>query len=174
METLMASSGLVFITNQSFSGVSSVSIDNCFSATYYNYLIKGTVSSDVAGESTTSLAGRWRAGGSDASGTDYYRAQVYADLTTPSCDFANTTSIGNIIGDNRTGLWGYFNVWVHNPYRTVWTTYSQDYNSYTTSTLSLRFTSGVHRQAVAYDGFTVFPGSGTITGNLGVWGLVKA
>ena len=61
-----APQGLVHINTTTFSAVSSVSVNNCFTSAYENYLILG----NVIGTAGTSIAARLRASGTDAT-TNY-------------------------------------------------------------------------------------------------------
>jgi hypothetical protein len=65
-------SGLTLVTSSTFSGASTVSLPNStFTSTYTNYKVIFIISSNTV---TTSLIGRYRASGSDNTGTTYYSA----------------------------------------------------------------------------------------------------
>ena len=154
-----------------FSAVTSVSIDNCFSADYDNYVLVASVSSTLS-ESSASMQGRLRAGGSDSTGNNYVKQLLAADNTTISASRTSAQGFwGNIIGDNKTGEHGFSFTRLQTPFGAVQTTGWVDYNSYTTGNIALRRRLLGHDLTTSYDGITVFIASGTITGKLTVYGL---
>lgn len=160
--------GLDLITTQSFTAVSSVSVNNCFSATYDNYLIDFQLTSAT---SATALDARVRASGTDAT-SNYVRQYFY---TTGATMAQNTDTAQTVSGASST----YANA-VHvrmiawNPQASLPTILrtSAHYRTGATTTV-LYETTLLHTTASAYDGFTVFPDSGTITGSLSVFGYRK-
>ena len=63
-----AASGLTLITSATFSGSTAISVNNCFSSTYTNYL----VCIQTTAGSTNTLTWKWRVGGVDSSGNSYW------------------------------------------------------------------------------------------------------
>lgn len=169
-EDLLTAGGLVRITSEAFSTVSSVSINNCFSSTYYQYLLiySGTASID-----NSSMLYRMRASGSDASGaTDYERAVSFQDSAGNLQNSSNTssgTSSGFFAANNTDGCSAYF--YVYRPFETVETfTQGNSVTRFSGVTQNHRF-GNHHAQSVAYDGITVFVASGTISGDIAVFGI---
>jgi hypothetical protein len=73
-----SSSGLQLITSQSFSAVATVSVNNCFTSTYQNYMITMQMTTGATGNSLFRL----RSNGSDASGNDYNQQRSSLGSTT--------------------------------------------------------------------------------------------
>lgn len=165
--------GLVFISRTTFTSVTSVAIDNCFNGTYLHYLVKGSVSSN-AGSSTTSITGQLRAGGVSATGSDYRAQRLGMDNTSIS-GARNTgqTSFSNIIGDNKTGQHGYFELHVMFPSQALRTTLWVDYNSFSEGNISIRSRGQAHDLTTAYDGLTIAC-TAQLTGNISVWGYAAS
>jgi hypothetical protein len=169
-----ASSGALtkITSNLAFSGSTSVSVNNCFTSTYTDYLI---IFSNVASTiSNTAFEMRFRAGGSDNSNSNYsYGNQPvnYAAGGTSS-EFSTGGSLvrilGNIInGTNKGSLFFY----VNNPQATAITTWQgSGNNDDATYRVGGQFTA-----TTSFDGFSIFPGNGAanISGNLTVYGYEK-
>jgi hypothetical protein len=158
-----AAGALTLITSESFSAVSSVSVNGCFTSTYQNYriLISATSSAD------NQNAFRLRASGSDNS-------------TANSYTFQDFVADGNFVGGGRTtGTSANFARFGGDINYAV-LEFTQVAEAKATGFISLSQAGvsggliyqyvGRHNQTVAYDGFTIFPPSGTITGTLRVYG----
>ena len=164
--------GLDLITTQSFSAVSSVSINNCFSATYDNYRV---LVSEGAADSTTTrnLNLRLRVGGVDNSGTSEYNWNILFQY--------NASTVGGTGGNSNvlpvTAFSGIDKnmavvLDIFSPAR-AWRTllsgsawrYQNDVSAWVHSTVG-----GSHTVATAYDGFTLYPASGTFSGVVSVYG----
>jgi hypothetical protein len=156
--------GLTLITSESFSAVSSVSINGCFTSTYANYRLM--IYADYS--ANTSLDMRLRSSGSDNSNSTYssyvgrgaydnsgvsaltgnaanrFQVETSSAGTEPSvlaCDLfspqaaANTYLLTIGAGETRAGSGG-----------------------------------GKFAASTSFDGFSIFPASGTITGTIRVYG----
>lgn len=155
--------GLDLITTQSFSAVSSVSINNCFSGDYDNYRVIAVIVSSA----TATRQIRMRVGGVDNSTASSYNIRGtsqtgatnrYASLNETffdagAMDTLRGTLVADIIGAavNASTLLTYIS-------------YGQDAHI---------VASGRHDVATAYDGFSLIPSTGTITGNVSVFGYKK-
>jgi hypothetical protein len=145
-----------------FSGVSSVSLNGVFSSTYENYRV---VLTHVVSTGTPNLLMRYRLSGADRTDSLYTTDQSFSG------------------GANRTD----------NQTQHLFLDTSTEYQSaqldvigpnlarFTSATgLGLRsvsriavFFGGVYRNAIAVDGLTIYPGSGTLTGSICVYGYRK-
>jgi hypothetical protein len=86
--------GLSLISTTSFSGVTSISVNDVFSTTYENYLIKGNNIQASAGNITM----RMRVSGTDNSSSNYNREYVIANGASLSANADNATTswtVGN-------------------------------------------------------------------------------
>jgi len=168
-----ASSGaLTLITTNTFSAQSSVSINNVFSSTYDNYRLLFTF--DSASVNATYNSIRLRASGSDTS-TNYktFRNFGYTG-TVASGDLDPVGTDEWFISDNGTSFngAGVVDMTMYSPNRakySVATTHSAyNWGSYTNATIAEWQT-----DATQFDGFTLLVSSGTITGNVSIYGYGK-
>lgn len=159
---LTTAGGLVLVASQSFSAVSSVSVNNCFSTTYENYLLLITGSNSA----TTNLHFRMRAAGVDASTNAYSYGAAYISNSAEAFEVGATgQNLGHIArwvtGANVSTVAQFFKPYVAAETNLVSSTVSAfarfDHFAY-------------HGVATAYDGFSLIPASGTITGSLRVYG----
>jgi len=164
----LASGDFAKTGSATFTTQSSVSLDNCFSSTYDNYVITGYCSSSAA----ASILGRLRASSTDAT-TNYAYAidEIYLSAGPSSVLSASTTSfLIQGTSSNPHSFVG-FNYTIYKPFSAS-ATFMNGMSTRDQSLLTLR--GGLqHSTASSYDGFTIFPGSGTITGQINVYGLVK-
>jgi hypothetical protein len=162
-----AEPGLVLLNTTSFSAVSSQSVSDVFNSTYDSYRI---IISSIASVNGSELRMRLRVSGTDATGSDYYGNHI-------SMNFGGTTVTGGAIGagaggtslflrQNETSYTNPTILDIHRP-------------NFAQSTYFLGSAYGngnwylvgqQHAVATAYTGFTFFPASGTITGNVRVYG----
>lgn len=167
----MATNGLVHITTATFTTQASVSIDNCFSASYTHYLVKRNVS----GTADANVALRLRVSATDDSGTNYrYQRIDGSGVTVSGARGTGQTSWAWGLGTINATETGYSETWISNPFEavrtTVWVDTSQTIAGNIVA-LSLVF---AHDLTTSYDSMTIFPSSGTISGDVEIWGLVKA
>jgi hypothetical protein len=148
--------GMVLLNTTSFSGVSSQSINDVFSATYENYRVIFTIN----GPDTNDLFFRIRVGGADLTSSTYQQTQGSTSSST-SITISNTEA---------RGACGYFEIF--RPFAT-------DYTHLLARASSLRSTgqwsqwtyAGAVNNTTSYTGFTLFPGSSTFTtGTIRVYG----
>jgi hypothetical protein len=162
-----STSGLTLINTTSFSAVASQSVNDVFSAIYDNYkiIVTGLISS-VEGMNM-----RLR-----ASGTDNSTASSYVRQT---LNATSTTLVGGRATSNLWELGGWDSTLVNtlvidlfNPFAASATGFSVDLLR-STSGAYIQIANGTHNQTVSYDGFTLIPGAGTITGSVSVYGYSK-
>lgn len=162
--------GLTLITSQSFSAVSSVSVNNCFTSAYDNYrvVIRGTGSGTIG----YGIDLRMRSSGADATGSDYIVSFVYNTTTAGPVKYYSTAdSAGSIGGEGNNGMW--FSLDILSP--AVASRTECLFQSGYASTATINYHSGMWQHALAnpYDGFTVMVGAGTITGTIRVYGYTN-
>jgi hypothetical protein len=147
-----------------FSAASSVSLNGAFTSTYDNYRI--VISSKASAD--TDFNFRIRTGTTDLSGgTDYFYGSYYIGSTSSqaAASINRTNASNNFIG--AIGSWnGTTCMDIVAPFIaevTTWTVFS-----------SMRFlllTAGsLNNNSTSYNGFTVFPSTGNITGTIRVYG----
>ena len=156
----------------SFSGASSVSLNDVFSATYTNYRI--LIDTD-ASESDAGLQMRLRVSGTDNTSSNYRFGTGY--LT--------TSGAATFSGQNSAGLatsWRVLAVGsagraigchdIFNPFSTEETGFTGNWFQISSNGFS-HFGAGNMSVTTSYTGFTFFPTAGTITGNVSVYGYNK-
>ena len=164
-------SGLTLIGSPTtFTTSSAVSVNNCFSATYDNYRIMLKLS--AATGSGTEMLVRLRASGTDAT-TNYttmrqlsYSAGVTADLNPTGTD---DWTMGVISSTSPTGLHT-ASMDIFDPFAATPTQGTSILNGYYGGSYYLLICSDTNTNSTSYDGFSLIPLLGTITGTVRVYG----
>jgi hypothetical protein len=155
--------GMVLLNTTSFSGVSSQSVNDVFSATYDFYKIVGS----FTGTATNELTFRLRVGGADNSTASSYIRQ--------SVQIFNTTVAGSRTSQNQLFTFTYsstpstFELYVFNPFAAATTGFA-GYGGYDTYITNIQ---GYHNQSVSYTGITALATSGNLTGTISILGVNK-
>ena len=152
-----------------FSAVTSLSLNGVFSADFDNYVVsvRYVAANGSGGGDGTNL--RWRAAGSDDStASSYVRQVLNARATTISAVRAtdNKTIIGFVSDTQRTGDVFYF----YGPFLAQ-PTAARSNGAQGRDGGSIYDHAGTHNQSTSYDGFTLFPNVGDMTGALQVYGV---
>lgn len=161
--------GLVFITKQTFSSVTSVSFDNCFSADYSQYKII----SDVTGSANSYALMKLRASGSTIANT--YLWQLLS---------AGSTTVGGARNTNDNFALSYYRTngsvisiaEILNPYQATYKTMQTAwaYDDVFGTGISLNLQSFGSNFTTQCDGFEAYPLAGTFTGTIYVYGYVES
>ena len=159
--------GLVLLTTQTFSAVSSVSVDDVFSSTYDNYVIQGVVLNTVDGRA---LNLRLRVSGADASAANYNASSFMALIANPTTfsDFSSGTGQTFITIGGTDNLTGFVSVNISNPNKANQTAFHG-----ITQGNQVFFSGGRHTLTTQYTGFSIFPSANNITGYISVFGVNK-
>lgn len=157
--------GMTLVHQQDVTASSTLSINNCFTSTYRNYQVM------IAGLSTsnTGMYFRYRSAGSDNSTASSYTTQyLFSDGTSTTglraADGkgeigASISTLGFLIEAEISGVWAA-------DYTTMVSKCSDGFNN-----ARMRLQVGTHNQVASYDGITLFPGSGTWTGIVRIYGF---
>jgi len=161
--------GLWKITSTTFSASSYVAVESCFSADYNNYVI--TIA--VRGSSASFALWRLRSGSTDASGANYFRygyTTVYSSGTISAYNAGSGTSFVPAAEYGSTsGGFGYSRIDLFGPFQTQTTgAFINVNNTDGAGSYNLNL---AHTLSTSYNGFSVFPNSGTITGTITVYGV---
>jgi hypothetical protein len=173
--TYLTNSGLVYITEANPNAVASVSVNNCFSATYNAYRIVWVPTAySFAGQTQTFM--RLRVGGADNANNNYLRSRWYygaggfsgtdgGAVAGDRWDFADTNTVLHPIS-----------VDVYSPFQTIQTSAGSKAVAYqgASATLYGIETAATTTVTTSYDGFSWFPSNGTFTGKLLVYGYRQA
>jgi len=156
-----SASGLSFITSAAVTG-SSVSIDNCFSATYNNYRIIYPFT--VADQGMTM---RMRVSASDNSTSNYDKQRLFVDGTSVTgLRNSAATSWADLVASAGAS---YLVIDIFNPFVAAPTSghINNGYNASTSSQFAIH--SLQQRQSTSFDGFTI-AGANNMTGTIYVYG----
>lgn len=162
-------SGLNLITSQSFTTASAVNVNNCFSSTYASYRIIYSVTAISA--TTVDLYMRLRVSGADNTTSSYQSQRLLSSSTTVSGDLnvGGTTQFNagagsSAAGDATTGA-----IDIHRPNQAGSTIYTGQISLVSTN-LYAGVISGRFNNTTVFDGFSLYPASGNMTGSLFVYG----
>lgn len=160
------SSGLTLVSATSFSGASSHTVNNCFSATYRNYFAIYEFKTNTSNVQTFL---RLRASGTDSSASYNYVALVgYNNVAIGETDPGGTTlfQLGpNHADDSSAGQMTLIKPNVAEP-----TILKASHVGRFSASRFIIETGGYHNVSTAYDGLTLYPASGTFTGTLKIYG----
>jgi hypothetical protein len=158
----------VVVAEASFSAVSSVTVDNCFTSTYRNYQI-------VCNYTTSGGGGvRFRVRGSGSSiSTATYNFQLFDSKSSTNTGDRAVADTSYVMGFGTGGSFNSsFNAMVYNPQIATPTTFFSQCTQHdgALSAPIVALSAGNQTGATAFDGFE-FINSGTMTGNYTVYGL---
>lgn len=160
-----AGAGWSKITSSSFTTQSAVSINNCFSSTYLNYKILINFTSSAS----NSLYARLRAGGADNTTSNYNWGWTYSAVSNGGATaVVGQNNVSNFyLQDTVTGSVGHFHTLdLANPFASAYTigTNQAIWGGY------YHNGGGNFNATTSFDGITIYPISGTITGTITVYG----
>jgi len=160
-------SGLTLINVQTFSASSGIDVNNVFTSTYTNYRL---VFSNVTTSNDIFISYRERAS-STTNATNYKKGQYYRSYVSGTAGTNSGGTEGNMFDWNTdsTNALG-ATLELQCPATTAYT----GYQWHASTKSELHIGSGLHTNAVAYDGFSLFPYSGTMSGTLSIYGYQKA
>jgi hypothetical protein len=167
---LAAASSLTLVNSTTFSGASSVAIDNVFTSTYSNYFIQTSFTS--SGSTDQMMQMRLRVGGVDATGSDYLTdgTRAYPASVAYFGGAGTTWNLHNISSVNAEAA--HHTIQLLGPQlanTTKITAFGFGYTSVTFGTNSIH-QSGRHGPATQYDGFKLFVTTGNIAGTVKIYG----
>jgi hypothetical protein len=156
-----------------FSGASSVSVNGCFTSLYDHYKIIV----NNFGSVVSFTRWRLRAGGTDAVGANYFRYGFTTVYTSGSLTIYNGGTESSFVpctsyGNSATGS-GTSELFVSMPFaNNAYTMTSTDCND--SNAGQIYKLNGTVNATTSFDGFTIYPNGGTITGTLQVFGYRKS
>jgi len=146
----------------------SLSVNGCFSATYLNYLVVHNSSNSA----DSTLTAKLRASGSDTSTQYYYNVGTY---------YSNGATIDYLQGNNQTtcvitdtgaaerGM----TMNIFNPFAAKITLINSQLGQMVSTRQQPSFSYGTQNSTTSFDGFTLFPSSGTMTGTMSIYGYAR-
>jgi hypothetical protein len=151
-----------------FTGVTSISLNNVFSADYTNYKViisKGLVASSINAE----LSMRLRNSGTNRTSSYYMNGVLQLGSAAPAASQISNTDryvIGNLANSNYNSA----SLEFHSPSdASSRTSFNNIFYGLSGSVLYLS-NAGIHDVAQAHDGFTITVGAGNITGAVAIYG----
>jgi len=170
--------GLTLLNTTSFSGVSSQSVSDVFSASYDNYKVIVRLSS-ISGALNLQL--RLRVSGADNSANKYGQAGVFYTLNSSSASsggIAQTNpstlfQVGGGIGAGATEQIS--EIGIFNPFLTVNTKFTHHTGSFSSTDTYVEGNNGVgqHNVASSFTGFTLLASANNMTGIVSTYGVNK-
>ena len=158
--------GMVKVGSTSFSGASTASINNVFSATYKNYkaFIQLTLGTSGANGQL-----RFRSSGTDNS-TSSYNTQ-WTNIYTTVQNINQTVGGSSFYFVDFDAQGSSSELTFFNPFATA-KTYYHAHGLYKASQPEFDLRAGAFNSTTSFDGFTIYPTTSTITGTITVYGLV--
>ena len=160
-----SSQGLYFITANTFSGSSAVNINNCFTSTYDNYRI--VLSGVKAASGSVGLRFRLRASAADNTSSNYQYGRMYVGLV-DNIAFASVNNTTAAFWEPCSASDAYGSAIVIDVLSPALTERTAFIANAASNTMSLY--NGLMTVTTAYDGFTVYPASSTLSGTVRVYG----
>lgn len=159
------------ITSASFSSVSAVNVDSCFTSSYKNYKV---IINITAASSAQQVPLRMRASGSNNSTSNYWYGFIgYRSDNTSGDGFTATADTGfgfKLLVDNANPNPATMTLDIINPQQAKQTLMlSSSFCKYS-DYLSTSYGGGYFNGTTQFDGFSFYPNSGNITGEYFVYG----
>jgi len=161
-------SGLVYITESTFSASSAVNLDSIFSATYQNYKIEVLITTS----SQVGLNYRYRVGGASNSTANYCDQSLIADNTTVSAARTTNQTTGGIGSMTLSNL-SFFDITLYAPFQAANKGLVVTNGAYIGEAF-IRLQNSNFKASTSFDGISLIPASGTITGTVRVYGFRQA
>lgn len=166
----LPSGSFTYINGSTFTGQSTVSINNCFSSTYQAYRIVCSFSSPSA---DSFLRFRLRAAGTD-SVASYYGMKLTVNTagSVGSYGDANAQYLAIVTTDSAATSTNYSAfIDIIDPFKTSSTTLFMNNTGLDNAGNSMSYFGGnAHYVSTSYDGFTIYASTGTFSGNIRVYG----
>lgn len=161
---------IVLINKTDFTGVASVSLDNVFTTTYDLYRI---VVSNMSQSGSQNWNMRLRAFGTDSSASNYNHARIELNTGSTTQGGGGAANLAGLISPSAAITSGMMEIVVSRPVQADQT--EVFFNLGGIGNANPRAAPGgfVYEANTAFDGFTLFPAAGTITGTIRVYGMSK-
>jgi hypothetical protein len=158
--------GLTQVANVSFTAASSIALDNVFTSTYTNYKAVINITTATA---TANHNFQYRAGGATNNTANYFYGSVtivYGSATVSGATQAGATQLAEG-GRADSGATSFTTYQIGSP-QLASRSYTQ---AFTTDSSVTRQVGSLFNANTQFDGFIITPQSGTITGNIRVYGI---
>jgi hypothetical protein len=159
--------GMNLLATASPSAAATVSFNSVFTSTYRHYRINFNLNHSAT---TAALQLRMRAAAVDDTSANYADQFVQGGGSSAGAAQTAAATSMRIAFVAVAGGWGSIDVW--NPAHAV-TTRAACTNGAGSTSPTASFLVGAHSVNTAYDGITLFPNSGTVTGEIRVFGIAN-
>ena len=150
-----------------FTVVNSVSLNGVFTSGYENYFL---MVNKVVGSTASDLNMRLRVAGTDASGSNYTHQNLVAAATTVAGGRLGPITSNQIAILRTSAQGGDISLNMFRPQLAAQTNYATNPGYDTESNARMNLYVGNHSLSTSYDGLTLIPSSGTLTGTIRVYG----
>lgn len=157
-----AKTGLIVMSSQSFSAVSSLTIDGCFTSTFRNY----RVVINVVGSASTGINGQFRYSGTTDTSANYNRTGWYY-LGSSFASLSTTGQTAMYLGAWSTAAYSPITLDIIVPNEAT-ATRALHNAAQSDSNLLLNLHHYVNT-STAYDGLYLAPSTGTMSGHIGIY-----
>ena len=163
--------GLIHINTTAFGAVSSISLDNVFSATYDNYKI---LLNNVTTSGNAAFNLRLRASGTDTS-TNYNRQRLVVEGTNVAGSRTTSNTSMDAVARSQIGIPVVNEIFMMGPFiaNQTYLTMRDSEGSYGTS-ISMFIANYNQTENTSFDGFTITLSTGNMSGSISVYGYRKS
>lgn len=165
-----SSSGLTFIASSSPSAASTLSFNSVFSSTYQNYLVTGV----LTGSADAGVQMRFRASGSDYTSNGYNYSVLYNDTSSVGGTGGGTSQTSAKFTNSGSSGTSVFTSYIMNPFTAAPTGYMTNQARFIGGSGARTDFYGGLNVSTSWDGFTIYPDSGTFTGTIRIYGIANS
>lgn len=164
-----SSPALILTGSADFTTSSAVNINNCFSATYLNYLVLFNITSSSATDAD--IAARLRVGGADDSTSNYFRNTLFNDgssVTGLRVSSATSWDLLQVASSKNAQV--ALQMTIFDPFESITTKAISHSNRWNSSDNNQATATMEHRVSSSFTGISFFPNTGTISGKIRIYG----
>jgi hypothetical protein len=162
--------GLTFIASSSPSAAADVVFDSVFSSTYQNYLLVGVLD----GSADAGVQIRFRTGGSDNSNNSYSYTVLFNNTSSVSGTGGDTGQTSGKFTNSGSSGTSVFSSTILNPFASASTGYMTNQARFIGGSQARCDFYGGFNTGTSFDGFKLYPDSGTFTGTLRLYGIANS
>lgn len=166
-------SDFVRIATSTFTSSTGINFNSVFSSTYKNYVIKVNITAASSGN----VRARLRSGTTDNTNSTYFSSLRYSRIDGSNDGINKQSASSSWILTDINGGWGSQTVNVYLPYETAQTVMGTDNFFYAYASgdnYYLADIAGTFNATTSFDGITIYPGGGTISGEISIYGLKRS
>jgi hypothetical protein len=164
------SAGLTFLASSTPSAAADVTFDSVFSSTYQNYLITGV----LTGSADAGVQMRLRVGGVDLSGNNYSYTVLFNDTSSVSGTGGGTSQTSAKFTNSGSSGTSVFTSYMMDPFTAAPTGYMTNQARFIGGSQARCDFYGGTNLNNSYDGFKLYPDSGTFSGTIRIYGIANS